>query len=90
MGLQMMPSGEKSAHLSEQFERILQSHYHRIAVFGEEAARLSASRQKIAGDADMRDNMIAGIVLANHAALATRNVRRFSDLAAKVIDPWAS
>jgi len=94
LGLQVMPVGKEKAYLSEQFERILQSLYHRIAVFGEEAARLSAnlraSQQLTESDADMRDSLIAGIVLANHATLATRNAKRFSGLAAKVIDPWAA
>jgi predicted nucleic acid-binding protein len=34
--------------------------------------------------------MIAGMVLANHATLATRNTRHFTDLAVPVIDPWAA
>jgi hypothetical protein len=33
--------------------------------------------------------MIAGIVLANHAALATRNVKHFEDIAKSVVNPWA-
>ncbi len=32
--------------------------------------------------------MIAGIVLASHAKLATRNVKRFEDIAAPVVNPW--
>jgi predicted nucleic acid-binding protein len=34
--------------------------------------------------------MIAGIVLAHHATLATRNLRDFDDLAVNVVDPWAA
>jgi hypothetical protein len=34
--------------------------------------------------------MIAGIVLASHATLATRNTRHFDDLSVPVVDPWAS
>jgi toxin FitB len=34
--------------------------------------------------------MIAGIVRANHATLATRNTRHFADLAVPVINPWAT
>jgi hypothetical protein len=32
--------------------------------------------------------MIAGIVLASHATLATRNVKHFEDIAAPVVNPW--
>jgi predicted nucleic acid-binding protein len=34
--------------------------------------------------------MMAGIVLARHASLATRNVSHFADIRATVINPWAS
>jgi predicted nucleic acid-binding protein len=32
--------------------------------------------------------MIAGIVLAHHATLATRNSTHFEDLSVPVINPW--
>lgn len=93
-GLQIPPIAEEKAELSHQFERLLDSIYHRIAVFGEEAARLSAnltiSRQSKGLAADLRDNMIAGIVLAHHATLATKNISHFSDITAKVVNPWVS
>jgi hypothetical protein len=34
--------------------------------------------------------MIAGIVLASHAKLATRNVKHFEDIATSVVNPWDS
>jgi predicted nucleic acid-binding protein len=37
---------------------------------------------------ELRDTLIAGIVLAHRATLATRNVRHFDDLDVPVIDPW--
>ena len=48
------------------------------------AAVLMAERQR----ADLRDTMIAGIVIASHATLATRNTRHFADLPVPVVDPW--
>jgi len=36
----------------------------------------------------VRDTMIAGIVPANRAALATRNTQHFEDLPVTVINPW--
>src|SRR5260370_990373 len=38
--------------------------------------------------AEVRDTMIAGIVLANRATLATRNTQHFKDLPLTVINPW--
>ena len=32
--------------------------------------------------------MIAGIVLASHAVLATRNVTHFEDISSSVVNPW--
>lgn len=93
-GLQSMPVATERTDVSQQFERLLDHIYHRIAVFGEEAARLSAnlmvSRQEKGKALDMRDTMVAGIVLAHHATLATRNVTHFSDIAAKVVSPWTA
>lgn len=94
VGLQTMANSRERTELSGQFERLLDSIYHRIAVFGEEAARLSAtlvvSRQKNGSVGELRDTMIAGIVLSQHATLATRNVTHFSDIAAKVVNPWVA
>jgi predicted nucleic acid-binding protein len=36
----------------------------------------------------VRDTMIAGIVLANRATLATRNMQHFEGLTVSVINPW--
>jgi len=94
VGLRSIPIEAERVALSEKFDRILAFIYHRVAVFGEEAARLSvnltALRAKEGRAGDMRDCMIAGIVLAHHATLATRNVTYFSDIAAKVINPWVA
>jgi len=38
---------------------------------------------------DLRDTMIAGLVLANHAILAARNVSHFAELSVPVVNPWA-
>jgi predicted nucleic acid-binding protein len=34
--------------------------------------------------------MQAGIALAHHATLATRNTRHFEDLSVPVVNPWRS
>lgn len=84
--------GKRRGALSEAFERLLGEINRRISVFDEEAARqaaqLSAYRQKKGIVVELRDTMIAGIVLARKAAIATRSVTHFSDIAANVINPW--
>jgi len=91
-GLQIMPAGKKRVSLSEDFERLLDRIDHRIAAFDEQAARLAAEltglRQKKGRVGELRDTMIAGIVLANRATLATRNVAHFADISATVVNPW--
>jgi toxin FitB len=92
-GLQIMAAGRKQSKLSEVLESFLNDIEHRVAVFDEEAASmaadLSASRRKAGRPGELRDTMIAGIVLARHATFATRNVSHFSDISANVVDPWA-
>jgi toxin FitB len=47
-----------------------------------------AVRQRAGRPGDMCDTMIAGIVIASRATLATHNTRHFADLSIPVIDPW--
>ena len=93
-GLQIMPAGKRRTGLSQIFELILGEIDSRIAGLDEEAARatasLMASRQKTGRIGDLRDTMIAGIVIARHASLATRNTAHFSDIPATVVDPWTA
>jgi predicted nucleic acid-binding protein len=78
----------------ERFERLLYEIDHRVVVFDEEAASqaalLAASRQRVGRVGELRDTMIAGIVLSRNASLATRNVAHFSDISAPIINPWVA
>jgi predicted nucleic acid-binding protein len=91
-GLEIMPSGKRRSGLIEDFEKLLTSIHHRIAPFDAEAAQhasaLMASRKMQGHPRELRDTMIAGIVLAHRAALATRNISHFDDVSATLIDPW--
>ncbi len=94
-GLQTMPVGKRRARLMEAFETVLADKIgRRIAPFdtaaAEQASDLMAVRYKKGRPGELRDTMIAGIVLACHATLATRNTAHFGDLSVPVIDPWAS
>jgi toxin FitB len=93
-GLQIMASGEKQGGLLSRLELLLGKIEHRIAPFDEGAAALSAelmaSRQSKGTPRDLRDTMIAGIVLDRRASLATRNIAHFSDISATVVNPWSA
>jgi hypothetical protein len=52
------------------------------------AATLTAERLRAGRPIDAHDTQIAGIAVSRSAAIATRNVRHFDDLAVQVIDPW--
>ena len=91
-GLQVMPAGKRRTIYTQGFERLLDGIDHRIAPFDTEAAQhastLMASRKMHGRPREMRDTMIAGIVLSRHATLATRNVRDFDDISVTFVDPW--
>ena len=92
-GLQIMPAGKRRNALMQGFEMLLDRIGRRVAVFDDTAAQqasdLMAARHKKGRPGDLRDTMIAGIVLAHHATLATRNTSHFEDIAA-VVNPWVA
>ena len=93
-GLQILPSGRKRSALIAAFERLVsETMDNRIAPFdssaGEHAGELMAVRHKKGRPGEFRDTMIAGIVLARRAVLATRNTAHFEDLNVRVVNPWA-
>ena len=92
LGLEVVATGKKKLVLSEEFDRLLSKSDHRMAAFDEEAgpqaANLAAARQTKERVVDLRDTMIAGIVWAHHASIATRYVARFSDISPAVVNPW--
>jgi toxin FitB len=95
LGLALLPSGRRRRTLEAAFARLLQEDLeNRVLDFDSaaatEAASLAAARQKNGRPVDLRDTQIAGIALARHATLATRNVRHFRDLRILIIDPWAA
>jgi predicted nucleic acid-binding protein len=52
------------------------------------ASGIDARRRKAGRVVEIRDTQIAGIAMANHATLVTRNVHDFSDLELLVVNPW--
>jgi toxin FitB len=94
-GLQILPAGRRRSTLIEAFETVLTEKIDgRIAAFDAAAAHHSAdlmARRRLKGHViELRDTMIAGIALASHATLATRNTSHFDDLPVSVVNPWVA
>jgi len=93
-GLQILPVGKRRPALIQSFEALLDKIERRVAPFDTTAAQqagdLMALRHKKGRPGELRDTMIAGIVLACHATLATRNISHFEDLLVPVVSPWAT
>ena len=91
-GIAIIPAGKRQSAMMNDFERVLNSFERRVATFDIEAAEhasaLMASRKLKGRPREDRDTMIAGIVLAHHATLATRNISHFDDLSVPLINPW--
>jgi len=92
-GLQSLPKGKRRKGLQSDFERAMEEDLEgRILNFdgqaAQHAAAISAHLRSIGRPIDVRDAMIAGIVLSRHATLATRNLKHFADTGVKLVNPW--
>jgi predicted nucleic acid-binding protein len=91
-GLQIMSAGKRRSMLIQGFEALLQQIGGRVAAFDTDAAQhasdLMAVRHRKGRPGELRDTMIAGIVLAHHASLATRNIAHFDDIGVNLVNPW--
>jgi predicted nucleic acid-binding protein len=92
-GLNTMDEGRRKRRLLAAFDALLDVDFHeRVAAFDQtaaiEAARIGAERERRGRPIDIKDTLIAGIVVSRGAAIATRNVRHFADLSVEVINPW--
>ena len=95
LGLRLLPRGARQRALEATFVRVLEEDLEgRVLDFdgaaATEAASLAAIRQKAGRPVDLRDTQIAGISLARHATLATRNVRHFAGLSIPIVNPWTA
>src|SRR5512146_2470672 len=70
-GLEILPGGKRRSFLMQAFDVVLEKIGQRVGSFDEEAAcqasELMAARHRKGRPGDLRDTMIAGIVLANRA-----------------------
>jgi len=89
-GLETMTAGRRRDLLWERLDQLVRvvlrnRIMHFDAAAAREAANLGAIRKAKGRPVDMRDLFIAGIATSGRAAVVTRNVRHFSDLAVPVI-----
>ena len=94
LGIEILPAGKRRSHLTKLFEILLAEKVgERVASFDRVAAQhnadLMASRYRRGRPTELRDTMIAGIAIANHDTIATRNAPHFRDLSVPVINPWS-
>ena len=93
LGVALLPKGRRRSALEAAFRQILDIDLDRRVLdfdrtAAEASATLSAERQRAGRSVDIRDTQIAGIALARHASLATRNVRHFADAGIALVNPW--
>ncbi len=91
LGIALLPVGRKRTGLADRFEEMVGGPLRgRVlpldAEAAEAAARLRAARRLRGIEVEVRDTLIAGIVLVRGATLATRNVRDFPDI--PVVNTW--
>jgi len=94
-GIEKLAKGRRRQRLEEDFARILNiALQDRILALEADAAALAAvlaAKRKREGQAtDLRDTLIAGIVISRRAEFATRNTRHFRDLPIRLINPWTA
>ena len=94
-GVAILPEGRNRSRLSRQVDDLLDVEFgNRILPFDSEAARayavISSHRRSIGRVVGQSDTQIAAIALARNMAVATRNVRHFTDCGVELINPWST
>ena len=94
-GIEALCKGRRRQQLEDEFvQTIAEDFQGRVLDLDPTAAETAASlfaQHKLGGRSiELRDTLIAGIVISHRAELATRNVRHFLDLDVSVVDPWAA
>src|SRR5258705_1698943 len=94
-GLHILPIGKRRSALLQAFERVLvEKIQSRVAPFDTAAAQQAGDLMAVGHEkgrpGGTARHKIAGIVLASHAKLATRNTSHFEDLSVPVVNTWCS
>ncbi len=93
-GLHRLPSGRRRLGLEEKFQTFIEKGFaERILPFDAASASLYGEivtgRERAGRPMDALDAMIAAIVRARKATLATRNGADFADCGIDFLNPWA-
>ena len=93
-GLALLAPSRRRRQLEEAFARSLEEDLEqRILPLDESAASaagvMAARRRQAGRSVEIRDALIAGIVTARKATLATGNRRHFEGFEIRLIDPWS-
>ena len=94
-GIAILPAGARRRGLADAAERTLEVLFAgRVLPFDRRAARayadIAAASRAAGHPISQSDCQIAAIALSRGMAVATRNVRDFSETGVEVIDPWES
>jgi predicted nucleic acid-binding protein len=94
-GLALLVPSRRRRQLEEAFARSLEEDLEqRILPFDESAATaagaMAAMRRRAGRSVEIRDALIAGIVSARKATLATGNRKHFEGLDIRIVDPWST
>lgn len=95
IGLAALPDGRRRRALQKAFGEVLDADLGgRVLPVDRTAAERAAAIQALlrsrGRSIEVRDLLIAGVVAARDAALATRNLRHFEGLGLRLVDPWAA
>ena len=94
-GIAILPAGARRRGLADAAERMLRGLFAgRVLPFDSDAAHayadIAAASRAAGRPISQSDCQIAAIARSRGVAVATRNVRDFSETGVEVIDPWAS
>jgi len=92
-GIELLASGRRRQEIQRAFTKALHEDLEgRVLDFdaasAEQAATLAVERRRVGRSVDFRDTQIAGIALARHGTIATRNIRHFEDVSVPIVNPW--
>jgi len=88
-----LPEGRRKRGLNSSLDDLLARQFQsRLAWYDQEAAehaaRIGTAQVRSGLNVELQDIMIAGIVVARDAKLATRNVKHFAGIAERLVNPW--
>ena len=92
-GIHLLPEGRRKRGLNSSLDDLLARQFQsRLAWYDQEAAehaaRIGTAQVRSGLNVELQDIMIAGIVVARDAKLATRNVKHFAGIAERLVNPW--